>query len=78
MSQITRKLENNSSSTYFSRAGKASLSKFKILLDKESILKGETIHSKIRRVRSDHMLTDRPIGSLIAQELENLKNVTEI
>lgn len=76
MSQVTRRLENSMSSTsFFSRAGKASLSRFKILLDKEKILKGELLHSMPRRQKSDKILSHAEIKNLVSQELENFKAV---
>ena len=68
-------MESLRSHSYFSRAGKASLSKFKILLDKDRILNGDTIRSKLFRVKSEQILPQKQIGNIIDQELEKLKNV---
>ena len=61
--------------TYFSRAGKASLSKFKILKDREKILKGEKIVSSFQRYKSEPTLPEPQIGKMISEEIEALKMV---
>jgi hypothetical protein len=61
--------------SHFSRAGKASLSKFKILLDKEKILRGEPTSSLIHKSRSVAELPTTRIGRMVAKELEQIKLV---
>lgn len=61
--------------TYFSRAGKASLSKFKILMDKEKILKGETTFGGFHKVKSEPQISEPQLGKMIAEELDSLKSV---
>lgn len=71
--QISKQLDPTR--TYFSRAGKASLSKFKILKDREKILKGEKIISNFQRYKTEPTLADPQIGKMILEEIESRKMV---
>ena len=61
--------------SYFSRAGKASLSKFKILGDRDKILRGEKISPSLPKVRSQPLLSEGQLSRIVSEELENLKSV---
>ncbi|OMJ95504.1 hypothetical protein SteCoe_1101 [Stentor coeruleus] len=61
------------SEVYFSRAGRASVSKFKILSEKSQILSGKRPHLSDSRIKSEPVFLDKYIGKIVAQELENLK-----
>lgn len=73
---MTKQIDNTR--TYFSRAGKASLSKFKILMDKEKILKGEKIPVTMHKIRSEPQISEPQLGKMIAEELDSLKSVVFI
>jgi hypothetical protein len=64
--------------TYFSRAGRASLTRFKILMDKEKILNREKIYSVIPKVKSHPVVHIDNLNKMISTELENIKNVVNI
>lgn len=64
--------------SYFSRAGKASLSKYKILGDRDKILRGEKISPNLPKVQSQPLLSEHQLNHIVSQELESLKSVKSI
>jgi hypothetical protein len=65
---------SDQSRSYFSRAGKASLSKFKILVDRDRILRGEKICQNLPKVKSQALLTEGQLSKIVSEELENMKS----